>query len=353
VNNGPIPRSDLVARQVDLASQGAHIETSRAIEQVRGALIIAQERPRDEAQAIERMRRVCDMASMADRAFWRMARGDDHITGETIHLAIELARCWGNIDFGVTELARDAAKRQSEMMTYAWDLETNTRTVHTFIVPHQYDVKGGVRDITGMQRIYENNSNAGARRLRECLFRVLPDFFIEEAKSICSKRLADGNGESVEVRREKMFKAFGNLGISDRQIAGKVGHGADNITAEDLSTLRVILGSILRGEATIESEFPVDSGADIESELSGGALDGPDDSGEPKGSGKPPTEDPPWKEMYDGIHYGYLEATTVDALVNFRNGRSYDIKLLPVEQQQALARLEATRTEVLSRMNKK
>lgn len=249
------------------ASEATHIEQSRAIAQVQGALVVAQQRPRDTIVAAERMREACQLQALADHAFFRYSRGGSQISGPSIHLATELARCWGNVDHGITELRRDDLKRESEMLAYAWDLETNTRVTNSFIVPHRRDKKGGPIELIDMRDIYENNANQAARRLRECIFRILPKAYIEEAKSVCMETLQHGGGEPIEKRREKLLEAFAALSITRRQIEQKMGRAADKLTALDIGNLRVVYQSIRRGEVDKDEEFGADAGAEVASQL--------------------------------------------------------------------------------------
>ncbi len=249
------------------ASEGTQVEISRAIAQVQGALIVAQQRPRDQIAAAERMREACAVQSLADRAFFRYSRGGSQITGPSIHLATELARCWGNVDYGITELRRDEGRGESEMLAYAWDLETNAKVANSFIVPHKRDKKGGAEALTDMRDIYENNANNAARRLRECIFRILPTSFVEEAKSVCDATLQNGGGEPIEKRRDALLKAFADLGVNRVRLERKVGRAADKLTAHDIGVLRVVYQSIRRGEVTIADEFPDDAADRATTEL--------------------------------------------------------------------------------------
>lgn len=251
------------------SSEGTHIEQSRAIAQVQGALIVAQQRPRDEMMAMQRIRESCQFQSLAERAFFRFPRGGETVSGPSIHLATEVARCWGNVDYGITELRRDDANGESEMLSYAWDLETNNRVTNTFIVPHKRDKKGGPQALTDMRDIYENNANNAARRLRECIFRVLPIYITEEAKSLCHATLENGGGEPLADRRTKVLEAFHSIGVTRRQIERKVGIQADRMTAVDIANLRIVFKSIKQGEVRKEDEFPDDQGQAIADDVKG------------------------------------------------------------------------------------
>lgn len=153
------------------ASQATHVEQSRAIAEVRAMVLVAQEKPRSEAAALNAILESCKLKALADRAFFKYSRGGENVTGATIQLAVQMARCWGNINFGVKELARNDDTHESEMIAFAWDVETNTRSEASFIVPHKRDTKKGAVLLDDMRSIYENNANNAARRLREMIFR--------------------------------------------------------------------------------------------------------------------------------------------------------------------------------------
>jgi hypothetical protein len=235
------------------AGQATMVEQARAIAEVRAAVMIAMDRPRDRTAAITEMREVCGIPALAERAFFRVPRGGEHVNGESIHLARELARCWGNLAFGVKELARDDIKGQSELLAFAWDLQTNARSEITFIVPH---TRGKGKRLTGTQEIYENNASFAGRRLRETIFAVLPVWFKAEAAEICHRTLADGGGKPLVQRIADLRTAFEAVGVGAAQLERKRGRKIDDFLPEDVAGLRVVYGSIKRGEVTVAEEFP-------------------------------------------------------------------------------------------------
>lgn len=236
--------------------QGTAIEQSRAAAEVFASVMAADARPRNVQAAIRAMNDACRMRELAERAFFRFSRGGGQVSGPSIHLARELARCWGNVQYGVAELRRDDDHGQSEMQAFAWDLETNTRPSAIFIVPHKRDKRGGPESLTDMRDIYENNANNGARRVREALFSVLPLWYVEQAKALCTKTLEDGGGKPLPQRVAASIEAFAGIGVSEQQLAEKVGRPSGAWTALDLAPLTVIYQSIKRGETTRDDEFP-------------------------------------------------------------------------------------------------
>lgn len=240
------------------ASQATLVEQSRAVAEVQASVVVAMRQPRDVQAAIAEMRQVCRIQEMAERAFFRFNRGGQ-VTGETVHLARELARIWGNINFGLVELSRDDANRTSEMMAYAWDLQTNARAQTTFIVPHVRDTKGGAKPLTDVRDIYENNANMGARRLREQIFAVLPVWFREEAAALCQDTLEKGGDKPLPTRIADCEAAFASINITRAQMEKRQGRPAAQWTAQDVAALRVVFTSIKRGEVQAAEEFPPDA----------------------------------------------------------------------------------------------
>jgi hypothetical protein len=245
------------AAVAERVSQATAVEQARAVAEVQAAIVVAQQVPRDMQHARQQMLDSCSQMYLAERAFFRYNRAGSQITGPSIHLARELARCFGNMQYGLTELSRDDERGWSQMLAWAWDVQNNTRPTTTFLVPHGRDTKqDGRKQLTELRDIYENNANQGARRVREQIFAVLPPWFTEEAKATCRKTLEGGGGEPLAVRIDKMIEAFRALGVTDKQLVDRLARKADHWTPGDIAVLGVVYTSIKNGEATVEEEFP-------------------------------------------------------------------------------------------------
>jgi hypothetical protein len=245
-------------RRGEPGSQATRIEQSRAVAEVQAAYTMAAARPRDPTRALNQILESCKMKSVAESAFFKFPRGGKSVTGETIHLAVEMARCWGNISYSIAELERDDGRGISEMLSTATDLETNTTSRTSFIVPHKRDKEGNqpASPLTSMRDIYENNANMGARRLRECIFRVLPTWLVDAARTACYETLANsGDQRPLPVRLTAAVTAFEAMGISRERIEAKVGP-ITGLTAIDLAALEISYRSLTRREITADEEFP-------------------------------------------------------------------------------------------------
>lgn len=237
--------------------QATVVEQSRAIAEVQAAIVVAQQVPRNKQLALAEMREVCGEKVIAERAFFRFPRGGTNVSGASIHLARELARCWGNVQYGVDEMRRDDTAGESEMQAYAWDVQKNTRVAVKFISPHKRDKRGGSEKLVDLREIYEQNSNVGARRLRECIFAVLPDWFIEEAKELCESTMSGkGSGRPLPQRIADAVKIFNTYGVTLGQLEDKLERPSGEWTEKDLGELLVIYNSLAAKEVTVEQEFP-------------------------------------------------------------------------------------------------
>ena len=242
--------------------QATAVEQSRAVAEVQAAVIVAQQNPRQTQYALQSMRDACANPRLASRAFFSLPRASQRVSGPSIHLARELARIWGNISYSVVEQLRDDEHGQSEMLASAWDLETNARVAAGFIVPHKRDGKKGEKPtpLIDMRDIYENNANMGARRVRECLFAVLPLWLTDEAQEICAKTNEEGGGLPLQQRIANALTRYAALGITEKQLEERLGRSTSRWTGQDLAQLTTLYSSLQRGEVRREEEFPANTG---------------------------------------------------------------------------------------------
>ena len=249
-----------VMAQMDKINQGTiAIEASRAIAEAQGKLVIAKRFPRDEVQSYAKAMEACQRPTMAAKAFYSFPRGGQTVEGPTIRFAEELARCWGNIDYGIKELSQDDGK--SEMQAYAWDLETNAQSVQNFTNPHKREktdkrTKTVVMEtLTGQRDIYENNANMATRRLRSRILAILPAWFVEDAIAECKKTLAGQNDTPLIDRVKKMVVQFAKLGVTQEMIEKRLKRKVDTMTADDFGEYVGIYNAVKGGESKIEDWF--------------------------------------------------------------------------------------------------
>lgn len=258
-----------VAIPNDTINQGTVlIESSRAIAEAQGKLIIAKRFPRDEIAAYSKAIEACKRPAMAEKAFYSFPRGGQTVEGPTIRFAEELARCWGNIDYGIKELSQDDGK--SELQAYAWDLETNAQSVQNFTNPHMREVGKKMVTLTSQRDIYENNANMATRRLRARILAILPSWFVDDCITECKKTLAGQNDVPLIDRVKKMVVSFAKFGVTQQMIERRLKKSIDSMNADDFVEYTGIFNALRNGESKVAEWFEAEPEA---SELTG-ALKG-------------------------------------------------------------------------------
>lgn len=248
-----MPNNGLMAHMENINQGTVAIEASRAIAEAQGKLVIAKRFPRDEVASYARAMEACQRPAMASKAFYSFPRGGQTVEGPTIRFAEELARCWGNIDYGIKELSQDDGK--SEMQAYAWDLETNAQSVQNFTNPHQREQGKKMVTLTSQRDIYENNANMATRRLRSRILAILPAWFVEDAINECKKTLAGQNDSPLIDRVKKMVVQFAKMGVSQEMLESRLKRKIDTMTSEDFVEYVGIYNAIKGGESKIADWF--------------------------------------------------------------------------------------------------
>ena len=181
-------------------------------------------------------------------------KGSTKVTGPSIRMAETLAKYWGNIQFGIVELSQQ--KGTSEVLAYAWDLETNTRQIKQFTVNHsRYSKAGGVIKLTDPRDIYEMTANQGARRLRACILGVMPSDIIESAIEECEKTLRGDNAVPLIDRVRACIAKFAEIGVTQEMIEKRFNHKIEAIDVHELVALGKIFNSLRDNMAKIEEFF--------------------------------------------------------------------------------------------------
>lgn len=191
-------------------SSQTEMMVTRQAQEVQVAMLAAKKFPRDQVVAYNNIMRACQRRKLAESSMYEFPRGNEKITGPSIRLAEAIAQNWGNIDFGFMEL--EQRNGASQVMAYAWDLETNSRQTKLFSVPHIRHTRKGDYPLTDPRDIYEAVANQAARRVRACILGIIPSDVVEAAVDRCNKTLREGYEEPLVDRvRKKGYKYFVQL----------------------------------------------------------------------------------------------------------------------------------------------
>ena len=220
--------------------------------EVKAQVFMARQFPRDVVRATDRILLECDRLKLAEKAIYSFPRGTSTVTGPSIRLAEAIKRAWGNMMSGLVEVERN--EKESAMLAYAWDLETNTMRRVEFKVPHTRDTKQGKKTLTDDRDVYEMTANQGARRERACILGLIPGDVVEAAVKRCEKTLVAKVGDLATVI-PKMVTKFAAIGVSKAMIEKRLGHRIEATQSAEVVQLGNIFTSIEDGMAVVKDFF--------------------------------------------------------------------------------------------------
>lgn len=241
------------------------IEAHRAITEAQGKLLLAKQFPRNYLQAYAKALEACKRKGFAEKAFFSYPRGREMVSGVTIRFAEEMARCYGNMDYGIKELSHEEGK--SEMQAYAWDLETNTVSSQNFTVEHIRETRQGNSRLTSQRDIYEKTANDGARRLRSRILAILPPDLVEDCIAECKKTLAGSNDMPLSDRIKQLVVYFSKKGVTQEMIEKRLGHKIEAMTPDEVADYIGIYNGINQKETNVSDWFEQPKTASQISEL--------------------------------------------------------------------------------------
>lgn len=247
------------------------IEQERAIAEVQAKIAIAKRFPRDDVMVRRAVEDACRVKELAETAFYSVPRAGGTVTGPSIRLAEELARCSGNIDYGHRELSRtesvDGRPGKSEVEVYAWDMQSNTSSRRQITIPHWRDTKSGGFPLRDTKDVDDLIANKASKQLRSRILAIVPKGLLQFAMDECRRTIAGGNGATMAERLDKMVKIFGKIKVTPDMLQQRLGHPIGETTEEEMADLFGIFQSIKDGHTTVEQWMAQDEdGADGASE---------------------------------------------------------------------------------------
>lgn len=241
-------------------------DAARAVAEIQAAVVMAKRFPRDPKACIQEILTACERPGLAEIATYSFPKGknpdgsDKQVTGPSIHLALEIARQWGNLECGLREI--ESGDGYSMIQAFCWDIQTNLRRVIAFKVRHWRDTKQGGYELTGARDIYEITANQGNRRLRSCILGVIPTDIVDMAVKQVHKTM----NTKEQVTPEKiaaMVAAFADVGVTKDMLESKIGRKVDLMPAQTMIGLRKAYQSIKDGYSSISEHFPMPESVDV------------------------------------------------------------------------------------------
>ena len=238
-------------------------QSASAFEEIRAAVFLAKQFPRNYNQAWQSLMTACKRRSLAAKAVYRFPRGETTVTGPSVRLARVAAQCYGNIRYGLKVLRDDPDAMH--IQGWAWDVESNTHVeaddrFNKLIYRKPKEGRGGKPGTLGgwvtpdERDLRELMFRRGAILIRNCLLQVMPFDLIEDAVAEAAKGLRDGikdpKGDS-----KRLLLDFAAIGVTAEMLTEYV--GSTEWTPDNIVDLRQILEAIKDGQARREEFFVI------------------------------------------------------------------------------------------------
>lgn len=245
---------------------GTHGAIARVEAELKGAMVLAKQFPRDEEKAFLKIKKTCERPGFAEAATYAFPRGNKTVTGPSVDLAREMFKIWGNGLAGLRILS--VTDEEIHIVGYAYDAETNTRfeAEDKFAKRHQRKVDaGGGRMVTKWITIEDERdlreliNRRGAICLRNAILQVLPADLVDAALERCreTKRKGAGSGADRDEKIRKWLEWFSKKGVSIEMIDRYLGHPTKDMSADEYAELVGIAKSMQDGNTKREDHFEV------------------------------------------------------------------------------------------------
>lgn len=257
-NNLP---ADLAASQIAVIEEaGAIAGAKRQEAEIQSAMVIAKRFPRDEEACEVKIMRCFQRVGMAESAEYVYPRGGAKVRGPSVYSAREMARCWGNLRYGVDVVSE--TEQKVHIKGWCFDLESNTYVTaeDKFSKLVQRKRNGQTQWVSADERdLRELINKRGAMLVRNSILQIIPrhitDAAMYEANATLKKKAAGQLKDSPEDIARKLIKAFADISVTKDQLVEYLGREVSQIDAEQYVDLQGIYKSIKDGNSKREEYF--------------------------------------------------------------------------------------------------
>jgi len=230
---------------------------ARSMAEVQVQAVMAVQRPRDEMQALSRLKVACEDEWLQANAEYGWKVSGNTVSGPTIHLMRTCQRLWGNLNSGFQPVAE--TDDSVIIDAWAWDLETNVLTRRSSLVKKAIERKvydeGGKKIGTEFRLPNEREllmlvNREGAKLQRGALQDVIDRAFWSRAVLYCRK----GTKATIAQQREKVVKAlvesFAEMRVDTHALEEYLGHPVRDASGDEIEDLRAVYQALAGGDIT-------------------------------------------------------------------------------------------------------
>jgi hypothetical protein len=254
-------KAELVTKQEHVRSDGEIVPvvdrsiaaaSMAAVTESRTMLGMAKEFPRNEFDAFQKIISSCRRPSFAEGVSYVFPRGGKPIAGPSVKLAREMARVWGNIQYGL-EVIKDT-ETDRHIRAWAWDMETNAKvfsedSFKKLIQRKDYETKE-TRWVEPDERdLRELMNRRGAILIRNCILQLMPPDYVDDAVLTAQETITNRAAKDPDGERKRIAASFVDLGVPVSEIEEWAGVKFAQLTPKHITDLRSIYASIRDGNS--------------------------------------------------------------------------------------------------------
>lgn len=248
---------------IAIRDHSTEVAVGRESAEIQAAVVMARQFPRNEAAAYTKLKRACKRPRFASEARYVFDRAGTKVTGPSVKLAREAARCWGNMRHGLRIVSMD--EDTVHVRGWAVDLETNTyaeaedrfrKLVERGRGQNKHWRKPNERELR------ELVGKHGAICVRNAILQLIPEDVIQDMMDEVAavvERVAQGMDPEQDVQSvvRALVVSFRDLGVSAEMLEKYLGHSTDLVTNEQVVDLRGVYTALRDGAATRDDYFKV------------------------------------------------------------------------------------------------
>lgn len=244
----------------ELISTEGEMSTGTAAAQfaeIQGTIMIAKHFPRNVDKALEAVTKACSRLQLAKIAEYSFPRGGKQIAGKSVYLARELARCFGNIRYGLEVVYED--ENRIQIRGWCWDIENNVKVSADDKFQKLIQRKDKRTDITKWitpdeRDLRELVFRRGAILVRNCILQVVPSDLSDDAIAVCKKTLA-GSITDMAAEKKKIIFQFGKLNVSVDMLEKYIDIKSTDWNKETLVELTGVYNAIRDNQSSVGAYF--------------------------------------------------------------------------------------------------
>ncbi|NIM21874.1 MAG: hypothetical protein GTN64_05570 [Candidatus Latescibacteria bacterium] len=216
---------------------------------IEASLVVAHKCPRNMQVVESRVLEAFSDYELADISEYEVPRGNESVTGPSVHAMRAIARCFGNLNWGWEPV--DTTDEYVMLQAWAHDLESNSRV--TLNDRFRKLIKRGQKWVTPNEfELQQEMNRRGALIERKCLERVLPPGLVQKAMRQGHLTLESGPQVARSKRNKEqalmnLVVTFSSFGVTIPQLEMYVGKPIAEFDAPEIASLKQTSKNIKEG----------------------------------------------------------------------------------------------------------